>query len=80
MSLLPMLTATTLAVCPHLPAEARATFVPERDLYGIYDLVIHAYERRAVAKELAPLLGQNVSTEDAECALLPAIDVDMDDG
>ena len=78
MSLLPMLTATTMAVCPHLPAEAQATFVRERDLYGIYMLVDE--DEWAVAKELAPLLGANVSTGDALCALLPPIDVENDDG
>jgi formylmethanofuran:tetrahydromethanopterin formyltransferase len=71
MSLLPILTATALATCPHLPAEAQATFVPERDVYAIYELIIDAYERRALAKALAPMMGQNVSTDDAECAFLP---------
>jgi hypothetical protein len=77
MSLLPILSAT-MAICPHLPAEAQATFVPERDVYGIYELIIE--EQLAIAKELAPLLGHNVSTGDALCALLPPIDVTDDDG
>jgi hypothetical protein len=68
MSLLPMLTATTLAVCPHLPAEAQATFVPEKDLYEIVELIDREL---AFARELAKELGQNVSTADALCALLP---------
>jgi hypothetical protein len=71
MSLLPILSAT-MAICPHLPAEARANFVPERDLYAIYAPVIEGYlENRAVAEVLAPMLGQNVSTDDALCALMP---------
>jgi hypothetical protein len=69
MSLLPILTATALATCPHLPAEAQATFVRERDVYAIYELIIE--EQLAIAKELAPLLGHNVSTADALCALVP---------
>ena len=77
MSLLPIITALPMAMCPHLPAQAQATFVPERDVYGIYDLIIEdALARWAEAKELAPLLGQNVSTADAFCALLPAIEVE----
>jgi hypothetical protein len=78
MSLLPILSAT-MAICPHLPAEARANFVPERDLYAIYAPVIEGYlENRAVAEVLAPMLGQNVSTDDALCALMPPIDVESD--
>lgn len=77
MSLLPLLTALPVAVCPHLPAEAQATFVPGRDVYGVYDLIIEgALANWAEAKELAPLLGQNVSTADAFCALLPAVEVE----
>jgi hypothetical protein len=78
MSLLPILTATALATCPHLPAEAQATFVPERDVYGIYELIIE--EQLAIAKELAPMLGHNVSTGDALCAFIPAADGPDDDG
>jgi hypothetical protein len=74
MSLLPMLTATAMAACPHLPAEAQATFVPERDVYGIYELIIE--EQLAIASELARELGHNVSVSDALCALLPPIDVE----
>jgi hypothetical protein len=74
MSLLPILSATALATCPHLPAEAQATFVRERDLYGIYMLVDE--DEWAVAKELAPMLGANVSTGEALCALVPPIDVE----
>jgi hypothetical protein len=75
MSLLPIISAT-MAICPHLPAEAQATFVRERDLYGIYMLVDE--DEWAVAKELAPMLGANVSTGEALCALVPAIEVESD--
>jgi hypothetical protein len=76
MSLLPILTATALATCPHLPAEAQATFVRERDLYGIYMLVDE--DKWAEAMELAPMLG--VSTGEAICAFVPAADGPNDDG
>lgn len=77
MSLLPIITAT-MAVCPHLPAEAQAKFTPSTDFYGVYELIIE--EQLAIAKELAPMLGHNVSTADALCALMPPIDVTDDDG
>ena len=71
--------AANITLLLALSLSGVATFVPERDVYGVYDLIIEdALARWAEAKELAPLLGQNVSTAEAFCALLPAIEVEGD--